>query len=149
MGSPPVPHRGVESNVAAFVLRPTIATVSLLNLQGTGLSLRSADVTLTVDPAIGDLQRVVLLLNERVVASSPPSASPPQEIKSESYSFIAPTRIALSPPAGPPGASHTITIPIKGVKAGTYVVRLQVDGAESVLGTDLNGQFNSPQTTIA
>jgi hypothetical protein len=148
MGSPRVPHRGVESNVAAFVLRPGIATVNLLNLQGTGVSPRSADVTLTVDPAIGDLQRVVLLLNERLAAPSPPPASPPQEIKSESYSFIAPTRIALSPPAGPPGASHTITIPIKGVKAGTYLVRLQVDGAESVLGTDINGQFDSPQTTI-
>ena len=143
MGSPPVPHRGVESNVAAFVLRPRIETSSLANLQGTGTNPRSADVTLKLSPAVGDEQRVILLLNE-VAPSSPPAS----EVKGESYSFIAPSRIVSSPPFGPPGSSQAITIPIKGVKAAKYLARVQVDGAESVLGTNAIGQFNSPTITI-
>jgi Pvc16 N-terminal domain len=145
LGSPPAPHRGVESNPAAFVLRPRIETITLLNVQGSGVNPRSAAVTLTVTPAIGDRQRVVLLLNELVLASSPP-----REVKSESYSFIAPPRVtlSLSPPPGPPGSSQTITIPIKGVKAATYLTRVQIDGAESVLDTNASGQFNSPAITI-
>ena len=143
MGSPPVPHRGVESNVAAFVLRPSIDPANVAFVSGAGTPPISGTVTLKVNPAIGDLQRVVLLLNEFVAPSSPPL-----EIKSESYSFIAPSRTPLSPPSGPPAVSHSITIPINGVKAGTYLVRLQIDGAESVLTTDANGQFNTPSVTI-
>jgi hypothetical protein len=121
--------------------------INRANVQGTGTTPRSADVTVTVNPAIGDQQRVVLLLNEVVPALSPP-ASPPQEVNSQSYSFIAPPRVAVSPPFGPPGSSNTITIPIKGVKAASYLARLQVDGAESPLAADSLGQFNSPIITI-
>jgi hypothetical protein len=56
MGTPLVPHRGVESNVAAFVLHPTIAPGPVT----------SSLVTLTVDPPVVQGQRLVLLLNERV-----------------------------------------------------------------------------------
>jgi hypothetical protein len=147
LGEPPTLHRGVESNLAAFVLRPRIEAISVSNLQGVGASPRSADVTVKVKPAIGDTQRVVLLLNQFNPAASPPT-SPPQELKSESYSFVAPSRLPLSPPSGPLGASETVTIPIKGVKAGPYLVRMQVDGADSPLTIDASGQFVSPQLTI-
>src|SRR5262249_60986178 len=108
MGSPPTPHRGVESNVAAFVLRPRIIEpIGVSALQGSGVNPRSANLNLTVHPAIGDSQRVVLMLNESI-----PTASPPSEITAESYSFIAPGRISLqSPPASPPRPSETITLP--------------------------------------
>lgn len=145
MGSPPTPHRGVESNLAAFVLRPRIETINVSNVQGTGTNPRSANVNLTVKPAIGDTQRVALVLNEL----TPPVASPPgSEVIAQSYRFNAPSRIPVSPPAGPPGTSESITIPVDGVKAGKYLVRIQVDGAESPLGTDAVGQYNSPQVTI-
>jgi hypothetical protein len=146
IGEPLTPHRGVESNVAAFVLRPRIVEpVGVANLHIAGNNLRSADMNLTVTPAIGDAQRVVLLLNE----INPPVTSPPGPAAiAQSYSFNAPSRIPQSPPAGPPGASATITIPISGVKAGTYLVRIQVDGAESPLGSDAAGQYNAPQVTI-
>ncbi len=148
LGSPPALHRGVESNIAAFVLRPAIQSANVSNVQGAGLDPRSADVTVTVEPAIGDEQRVALLLNEFIPVTSPPVTSPPGEAKSQAYSFIAPSRITLSPPSGPPGEKNSITIPIRGVKAGDYLIRLQIDGAESPLASDASGQYVDPQITI-
>jgi len=139
-----VPHRGVESNVAAFVLQPRIDTVGIANVQSSG-SLRSADVNLTVKPAIGETQRVVLFLNQFMPIASPP---PAVDAVPDAYSFIAPTRRPLSPPTSPPGPSENITIPIKGVKAGSYLVRIQVDGAESPLGLNAAGQYVSPLLTL-
>ncbi len=138
MGSPPTPHSGVESNVAAFVLRPRIETISVTNVQGSGNNLRSANVDVAVKPAVGLTQRVVLLLNELI----PHPTSPPETPRS--YSFHAPP-MALS---SPPGPTEDITIPIKGVQAGTYLARVQVDGAESPLGTDAGGRYDSPQVLI-
>jgi hypothetical protein len=139
MGSPPQPHRGVESNLAAFVLSPHIEPVNVTNVAGTGADPRSADVELTVKPAIGQSQRVVLILNEFVAAPSSPPASP------FSYSFIAPPR----PPSSPPGPTENVTIGVRGVKAGDYLVRVQVDGAESPLGIDSVKGYNSPKVTIS
>lgn len=144
LGSPPAPHRGVESNVAAFVLQPRIETIGISNLQSSD-SLRSADLNLTVKPAIGETQRVVLFLNQFTPISSPPAAV---DLIPDSYSFVAPTRRPLSPPTSPPGPSENITIPIKGVKAGSYLVRIQVDGAESPLGMNSAGQYVSPLLTL-
>lgn len=147
MGSPPVPHRGVESNVAAFVLRPqVVAPVTVANVVGSGAAPRSADMTVTVEPTVGPTQRVVLLLNEFRTPASPPGAVLPPAL---SYSFVAPTRLDLqSPPASPPGASISVTVPVSGVRAGSYLVRVQVDGAESPLESDAAGRFVSPQVTI-
>jgi hypothetical protein len=144
LGSPPVPHRGVESNVAAFVLQPHIEGVGISSQQASG-NLRSANVNLTVKPAIGDTQRVILRLNQFIPMASPPQTGP---LVADSYSFIAPSRTPLSPPTSPPGPSENITIPIKGVKAGTYLVRIQIDGAESPLETNAGGQYVSPILTI-
>jgi hypothetical protein len=142
MGTPPVPHRGVESNLEAFVLRPTVdpATITFTPTPGRAIS---GKVTVSVDPEVGDEQRVVLLLNQLLPPASPPGT------KIEVYSFVAPSRLPAIPPPGPPGSRPTIEIPLQGVKAGTYLVRLQVDGAESLLDSDVNGQFNSPTVTIA
>jgi hypothetical protein len=144
LGSPPVPHRGTESNVAAFVLQPTIQNIAIANPQSSG-SLRSADIDLTVNPAIGDTQRVVMFLNEFIPITSPPSSG--DEVPN-SYSFIAPTRRPLSPPTSPPGPSVNITIPIKNVRAGSYLVRIQVDGAESPLEVNAGGQYVAPLLTL-
>ncbi len=146
LGVPPTPHRGVESNLAAFILRPRVETITVSNVQGTGSDPRSADVTLSVKPAIGPSQRVVLLLNEFKPASSPPSATEPAAL---AYSFNAAPRLDLqNPPATPPPPSENITIPVVGVRAGTYLVRVQVDGAESPLGSDSTGLYNAPQLSI-
>ncbi|MGH9826371.1 MAG: DUF4255 domain-containing protein, partial [Blastocatellia bacterium] len=128
MGSPPAPHDAIESNLAAFVLRPAInkkidgsydLTVSAPVVATDGT--RSATVTVNLAPNVALGQRTALLLNE----SNP--ASPP----GNNYTFLNPP-LALTSPQTDTG---TLTFNISGVAAGTYLVRVEVDGAESVLDT--------------
>jgi hypothetical protein len=118
LGEPPTPRGGAESNVAAFVFRPRLTAVpGVANVQGAGADPRSADVTVQLDPVVGRSQRVLLLLNE--VTAGPPGA----------YTFLAKPRNA---------DGNAVTIRVTGVKAATYLVRVQVDGAESPLIVDTN-----------
>jgi hypothetical protein len=118
IGEPPAPHTGFESNVAPFVLRPEIKPVG---------SPTSREVVITTDLVIGKDQRLLLLLNEN-------SAAVP-----ESYSFPVEPR---------PSDSKNLTIPISAVKAAEYFVRLQVDGAESLLDLDPTSITFGPRVTI-
>ncbi|MGH2370745.1 MAG: DUF4255 domain-containing protein, partial [Chloroflexota bacterium] len=84
MGTPPVAHRGVESNVAPFVLVPTITAAP----GGTSPPASpprpprgsppdaavTTNVDVTFDPPVGKTQRVILLLNE----FHPPANRPPR-----------------------------------------------------------------------
>jgi len=107
--------RGVESNVAPFVLRPTLTEVSVSGIRGRRDDLRSAEVTVQVNLTIGKNQRVVMALNEWSIDN--PAA----------YLFEALPRQA---------DTNSITIPIRDVKPAEYLVRLHVDGAESQLSLD-------------
>jgi hypothetical protein len=139
MGTPPVPHSGISSNLAAFVLRPAItAPVSVSDLQDLGGGLRAATLGLTIDPAVGDTQRVVVLLNEFNPLASPPPSAP------LAYGFVVPPRDVTSPP----DETSFISVPITAVQTGTYLIRVQVDGAESPLESDAEGQYNAPLVTI-
>ena len=126
LGSPPALHRGVESNVAAFVLRPTIIppviTSNIVTPSGPQMT-----VTVKLKPNVGKEQRVVLLLNEL------------GNVEPRGYSFSVPPRA---------NSSDSITIPIHGVKAADYLVRVQIDGAESPLMTNATGRYDSPKVTI-
>jgi hypothetical protein len=133
MGTPPIPHAGVESNAAPFVLRPTITGAVTT---APGGEAGTTVVTVPVDPPVGKAQRVVLLLNE----FQPPTTRSPL-----AYSFEAPSR---NQPASPPTVG-TITFPTVGVQPAEYLVRVQVDGAESVLAADGTGHFASPNVTFA
>ncbi len=53
-GTPPVEHRGFESDAARSVLHPTI----------TGLEFSAPNLTVLTDPVAATGQRTVLLLNE-------------------------------------------------------------------------------------
>jgi hypothetical protein len=131
MGTPAVPHRSVESNVAAFVLHPIIKKkangeyeIEVTNPQGGGDDPRSADLTVKFDPQIGKNQRVTLeLLSGKTVA----------------YLFAA---------APLTEDTDEVTFHISGVKAETYLVRVRVDGAESPLDGDENNQPTAPRVTI-
>jgi hypothetical protein len=136
MGSPPEPHKGVQSNVEAFVLSPEIENINVLNIQGAGDELRSADIELEIVPEIQETQQVIVLLNEFAAGLVSGTMN--------AYSFQA-DPLTLS---SPPGPSNTITIHASNVEAGDYLVRIMVDGAESPLGTDNNGKYNSPLITI-
>lgn len=133
MGTPPTPHHGVESNVIAFVLCPTItATVSNVTSNTiSGETLCGADVTVTVNPIVGKTQRVTLLLNE---------FDPPEDRLAHSYSFKAPPRDE---------DASLIVIHISDVAPGDYLVRVQVDGAESLLTVDTTDQYIDPKVTIS
>jgi hypothetical protein len=77
---------------------------------------------------------------------SQPASPPPTPL---AYSFAAePTYSLLSPPPSPPPPSPTVSVPYSGVMPGTYLVRLQVDGAQSLLTTDSNGVFNGPKVNL-
>jgi len=132
MGTPQVLHQGVESNVSAFILSPIISNIT----PNPGAGATSASIGLTVNPSVKDTQRVILLLNEYNIG--------PVTVQSLSYSFQAP----VMPHTEPPSTTNTLTIPISGVKTGVYLVRIQVDGAESPLGSDASGKYDSPQVSI-
>jgi hypothetical protein len=144
LGSPPVPHRSVESDPVAFVLHPTIKNVAVLSLQGSGTQPRYGEVQLSLDLAVGATQTVLVILNQLLPLASPPAGSP------QAYSFPVPPRIALaSPPSDTPPPTTVLTAPFSGVLAGDYLVRVQVDGAESPLTQGADGRLNGPKVTIA
>jgi hypothetical protein len=132
--TPSTSVQGIESNVAPFVLRPTITNTSISHLEGSDDEPRDADLTVQVNLTVGKRQRVVLALNEWTTDN--PAA----------YLFDASRRR---------GNTNSLRIPVRNVKPGEYLVRLHIDGAESQLGIDTDAAsstFNwyiSPRVTIA
>jgi len=125
IGTPPVAHTVISSNVAAFALQPTVTATAT-----------ATQVTLGVVPEVGKRPRVRLVLNQL--------AAPPGAV-ARSYAFDAPTRDV----AGAPDATGTIGVPIHGVVTGSYLVRVQVDGADSPLGVDpVTGAYTAPAVAI-
>jgi hypothetical protein len=121
MGTPATLHRGVESNVAPLVLQPTITGSAAAAAAGV------TTVTLNVAPNIGVGQRAVLLLNNL-------TATPPLQFTS------APTIAAAD--------SNQVQVPIAGVPTGTYLCRVQIDGAESPLTLNTSNQFTGPTVAM-
>ncbi|MBI2767715.1 MAG: DUF4255 domain-containing protein [Chloroflexi bacterium] len=146
MGEPPVAHRGFESNVAAFVLHPTITpaasgiTPTLENgapVVVDGAGLLSATVTVGFTPDVGRSQRVVLYLYERDAPGTRPARA---------YSFPAPTDNGIASPAVP--ATASIAFAVAYVVPGAYLVRVQVDGADSPLAMSA-GIYANPAVTLS
>lgn len=131
LGKPPVAHRGVESNVAAFILHPKLSSpVFPVNASGT--------FTITFDPPVGRSQRVTLLLGE----SNPPAGTP-----GRAYSIAAPPENGIATVGQTETAA--VTFSLANVDPGDYLVRVQVDGAESALTVDASGKFDGPEVTIS
>ncbi|MCB1057289.1 MAG: DUF4255 domain-containing protein [Acidobacteria bacterium] len=127
LGTPPEPHRGVESNVAPFVLRPSLVAVTLENPAPDVDGTRSGELRIEFDPPVGKTQRVTVMLNELVTASPP---APPPNRPPRAYSFDAPSR---NLPLEPDSVTE-IVIPFTRVRPDDYLVRVRVDGATSELG---------------
>ena len=104
-------YRGVESNATPFIVRPTIQRLQVNQTPGLDDDPRSAIFELTTDLPVQMGQRILLCLNERSIDQ--PSA----------YVFEGDR---LSEP------STTLIFRTQGLKPGDYLVRLQVDGAESI-----------------
>jgi hypothetical protein len=155
MGSPAMPHEGAESNLAAFVLHPVINKrldgtydISIAPTAPPPVSIpasfpappggtRSADVTVKVSPNVAMGQRPALLMSEFQPAAPP----------GHNYTFT-------NPPLTLPGSqteTDTLVFHISGVVPADYLVRVQVDGANSQLDSDSdpnNPRFIAPKVTI-
>lgn len=126
LGTPPKPHRGVESNVAAFLLHPGIILPASAH----------AKVAVSFNPKVGKAQRVKLLLGETPV---------PAGRVARGYVLDAPANNGI-PVSG--ADTDTITFLLTDIAAGNYLVRTQVDGAESILETDAGGNYTGPRLTV-
>jgi hypothetical protein len=78
---------------------------------------------------------VTLLLNEK----QPPGNRPPR-----SYTFEAPPRTQPTDPE----TSASITFSVSGVSPGHYLIRVRVDGAQSLLETDSSGEYDAPEVEV-
>ncbi|MFI0975418.1 DUF4255 domain-containing protein [Streptomyces sp. NPDC021093] len=132
-GDPPQERGGAESNVSPVTVRPTVAG-EVTTAPGDEEPDRVRVFTVPLDPPAGPRQRVVLLLNEH---------RPPGGRTARAYTFLA-------PPPGAEGAPDrpSVAVPTTGVEPGTYLVRVQVDGAESVLTTGDDGRYDLPRVTV-
>jgi hypothetical protein len=117
-------RQSFESNVMPFVLRPKIETAAVT----TPLTGGQAEVTLTITPAIEPNQKVILLMNQLGVE------------KAAGYSFMVAARNT---------PQTQITVSLSNVQAGRYLLRVQVDGAESLpaVGAD-NLYSGEPAVTL-
>jgi hypothetical protein len=123
MGEPPTPHIGTDSNLVAFVLHPVIANAQIVTPPGSG-----PELTVDVTPAVRAGQRTAILLNG---TQGPHPAAARIEI--------------------PPGAADRASLRgvVDHLPAGIYLVRVQVDGAESLLSYDPNlPGYSGPKVTI-
>lgn len=110
-----LPQQRVESNVMPFVLRPRVQEVNLLSIEGSDDEPRHAEIEVVTDVIVGQGQRVLLILNERT-ATQP-----------EAYLFTTQPRNS---------DASNLLFALDGVKEGEYLLRIQVDGAESTLQVD-------------
>ncbi|MFB2891743.1 DUF4255 domain-containing protein [Aerosakkonemataceae cyanobacterium BLCC-F50] len=127
------PERAIGSNVVPFVLCPTIQEIRVLEVSDNGDDSYSAEVVVQIDLIVGQQQQVFLMLNERLAEN--PAA----------YIFAAKLRNA---------DTNLVVFSISDFKPGEYLVRVQVDGAESPLEWDKNvesqtfGQYTGPSLAI-
>lgn len=135
IGTPPALHRGIESNVAAFILQPRLTGTA----PGYDITVLPATVSdprrlqIGLNPAVGPNQRALVLLNE---LNAPSTRAP------FSYVIEANSRAPETPP------TSTLTFPIPGVQAANYLVRVRVDGAESPLDYNEANGYVSPVVTV-
>lgn len=126
LGTPPVPHRGVESNALPVVVRPTVGEVAVEQVPEDPEAEEPTLIRVLrveLDPAAGADQRAVLLLD------GPGGA------------HAIPARPRTSDDA-------PVQFPLQGVAAGEYLLRVQVDGAESLLESDDAGAFSGPTVEV-
>jgi hypothetical protein len=126
LGDPPTERAAGSSNIAPLVVRPRIRQIAGVYQVSAGVNADGVlELSATLDPAVGKRQRVVVHLNQ---------LAPPVGQLPASHSFPDESRDV----EGAPEETDTIEVPIPGVPSGSYLVRVQVDGAESPLDRDLD-----------
>lgn len=117
-----------ESNVFPFVLLPTIEQIAVEAVTPIGDEQYRVRVSIVTQPTIGKNQRLNLLLNSTTGE------------RSLEYTWKIPTLET---------DSDRIITEIPAIAAGEYLVRLQVDGVESLLAVERNEDSPSYQKFIA
>lgn len=126
-GDRSLPERLVQSNTLPFVLFPRVQPPIQVNaILRDGDLIVTAEVSVTTDVVIGTNQRVFLLLNQYRLE------------KPASYIFAAQKRTT---------ETHDLQFTVRDVNPGEYLVRVQIDGAESTLDYD-GEQYVSPRIDI-
>lgn len=120
IGDPPVPHATAVSQPALFVMHPRVQSTTV---EGAPPDQRAR---LTLDVTVGARQSTALLLLDPVTAE-------------QRFLFGGPVRAV---------DGSVVEIPIAGVAAGTYLVQVLVDGAESPLTLDAGGNPTEPTVTV-
>jgi hypothetical protein len=116
------PQQQVNSNVVPILLRPTILEVTVSNLRGKGEDPRTANINVKINFPIDKTQQVTLVLTE--------------------LSFTQFTGYSFDQAKHRRNHPDTVTFAITDCLPGNYLVRLVVDGAESLLSVDTDS--NSP-----
>lgn len=118
------PHRGVESNVVACMVIPSVSGVP-------ATVARNADLTLAVAPAVTDEQKASLILNERSL-DLPPRApgSPPL------------TSLAFRIPADFPVGSNLLRLRVDGAESALVLE------SDAVQPDPLRKQYTGPKVTV-
>ncbi len=129
---------GPASNAAGVAVRPVVRSLEARKVTETLDGLRDGEVAAGVDPVVGARQRAALLLNE---------LAPPPGRAARAYAFDA-------SPRADDADTQSLVFPFRGVAPGSYLVRVQVDGADSVLSVDADpasptlGQYNAPRVAV-
>ncbi|MFD8495110.1 DUF4255 domain-containing protein [Amycolatopsis sp. NPDC059657] len=121
IGRPAQAKPWLESNMAPYVRRPRVTSASIV----------AGQAKIKIDIPAGPEQRIMLLLDERTPAGKP-----------RGYQFEAPF-----PLRNGEGPVDEFLVPITEAKPGRYLVRVQVDGAESPLDIK-DGTFSGPTLDI-
>ncbi|MGF1577475.1 MAG: DUF4255 domain-containing protein [Cyanophyceae cyanobacterium] len=125
--------KSVESSLLPFMLRPMILSAQLDQVVCDEDNLCSGTVVIQLNPPVHPKQAVTVALNEY------------SRTETVGYLFDAPAQTTLN---------DTVRIPFREVKAGSYLVRIQVDQAESPLEVDSDSesetfdQYIGPQLRI-
>lgn len=127
-------HNGIESSIVPFVLRPRIVGAIA---KDTTTDPTKTTFSITVSPQVSKTQRVLVHLNQKT-ASDPAS-----------YSYEVPLTADTSVITLTFKNSDISAIPVPAgkVAAGTYLVRVQIDGAETLLETDSSG-YSGPTIVL-
>ncbi len=139
LGQPAVAHDGYVSNTVAVIIRPVVTATSRTNASTEsidGVDYASGQFSVTASRPIGRDQKVEVLLNEIV---DPPTRAP------RSYVLAVPPGNGVVDPAV---ETATVAAPYTRLARGDYLVRLRVDGAESLLDVDGGGLFSAPRRAV-
>ncbi|MGW0630274.1 DUF4255 domain-containing protein [Streptomyces sp. NPDC002758] len=120
--------RTVESNVVPVIVRPAVGPGPVTTAAGAD---GAPHITVPIRPRVGHRQRVVVLLNGHGPTSP------------RAHAFDVPYR-----GQNPEDSDASITVTAAAVAAGEYLVRVQVDGAESILTPDQQGVYDRPRVTL-